>query len=282
MNLRAVPNTSSPAVRSAQGSPASDPDRGQPMLPQASVLGTPVTVCTFVQAQDELSRLVSRGSAAYVSCANAYSATLATDLPDFAAVLAAADMVTADGMAVVWALHAMGHAQAERVHNDDLFLACCARFPRWRHFLVGGRDGQTDQVAAAMRARFPGIQIAGGCATPLRPVPAEHQAQILALIRQNRPDIVWVGMGTPAQDHWMQAVAPQVDLPMVGVGSLFDLLAGRTRAAPQWVKRSGLQWAFRLMQEPRRLAGRYIVYNSRFVWGLACQWRRHGRKDMHG
>ena len=80
----------------------------------------------------------------------------------------------------------------------------------------------------------------------------------------------------------MHAVAAQVGLPMVGVGSLFDLLAGRTRAAPEWVKRSGLQWAFRLMQEPRRLAGRYLVYNSRFVWGLARQWWRRDRKDAHG
>ncbi|MEZ5638297.1 MAG: WecB/TagA/CpsF family glycosyltransferase [Burkholderiaceae bacterium] len=257
-------------------------DRDPPMLARARVLGTPVTVCTFVQAQDELARLVARGGAAYVSCANAYSTTMATDQPAFAAVLAEADMVTADGMAVVWALRALGHPDAERVHNDDLFLACCARFPDWRHYLVGGRDGQTDQVAAAMRARFPGIRIAGGSATPVRPVPAQQQEQILAQIRQARPDIVWVGMGTPAQDHWMHETAAQVGLPMVGVGSLFDLLAGRTRAAPEWVKRSGLQWAFRLMQEPRRLAGRYLVYNSRFVWGLARQWWRRDRKDAHG
>lgn len=243
-------------------------------LPQALVLGAPVTVCTFVEAQDELARLVARGGGAFVSCANAYSATMATDQADFAQVLAQADMVTADGMAVVWALHALGHGRAERVHNDDLFLACCARFPRWRHFLVGGRVGQTAEVAAAMRQRFPGIEVVGGCATPVRPVPADQQAQILAQMAAARPSIVWVGMGTPAQDHWMHGSAPLAGVPMVGVGSLFDLLAGRTRAAPDWVKRNGLQWAFRLAQEPRRLAGRYLVYNTRFVLGLARQrWR---------
>jgi N-acetylglucosaminyldiphosphoundecaprenol N-acetyl-beta-D-mannosaminyltransferase len=89
-------------------------------------------------------------------------------------------------------------------------------------------------------------------------------------------------MGTPAQDYWMYQTAPLVDLPMVGVGSLFDLLAGRTRAAPGWVKRNGLQWAFRLAQEPRRLAGRYLAYNSRFVWALGGQLWRASRKDADG
>jgi N-acetylglucosaminyldiphosphoundecaprenol N-acetyl-beta-D-mannosaminyltransferase len=257
-------------------------DRGQIALPKARVLDTPVTACTFAQAQDEVARLVARGGAACVSCANAFSTTMATDQPEFAAVLAQADMVTADGMSVVWALHAMGYPIAERVHNDDLFLACCRRFPEWRHFLVGGREGQIEQVAGALRARFPGIQVVGGCATPVRPVPQARQALILAQIRHSRPDIVWVGMGTPAQDYWMYQTAPLVDLPMVGVGSLFDLLAGRTRAAPGWVKRNGLQWAFRLAQEPRRLAGRYLAYNSRFVWALGGQLWRASRKDADG
>lgn len=254
---------------------------GKNTLPRAPVLGASVTVCSFTQAQDELARWVTRRGAAYVSCANAYSATLAADQPELAAVLAQADMVTADGMAVVWALHLLGHPQAERVHNDDLFLACCARFTGWRHFLVGGREGQVEEVAAAMRSRFPGIQVLGGCATPQRPVPPDRQAEILAQIRQAQPDIVWVGMGTPAQDLWMHQCAPLVGLPMVGVGSLFDLLAGRTRAAPDWVKRNGLQWAFRLAQEPRRLAGRYLVYNSRFVWGLMRQWWRSRGERGH-
>lgn len=259
-----------------------DTQRPPSGLPRVRVLGAPVTVCTFVEAQDELARLVARGGGACISCANAYSTTMATDMPDFAQVLARADMVTADGMAVVWALHALGHGRAERVHNDDLFLACCARFKHWRHFLVGGREGQTEEVATAMQLRFPGIQVVGGCATPVRPLPTDRQAQVLAQIAAARPSIVWVGMGTPAQDHWMHASAPLAGVPMVGVGSLFDLLAGRTRAAPEWVKRSGLQWAFRLAQEPRRLAGRYLVYNTRFVLGLAGQWWRAERAGRGG
>jgi N-acetylglucosaminyldiphosphoundecaprenol N-acetyl-beta-D-mannosaminyltransferase len=241
-------------------------------LPRARVLGTDVTVCGFVQAQDHLAGRVAAGAAGYVSCANAYSTTLALDDAELARVLAGAAMVTADGMPVVWALRALGHHSAERVHNDDLFLACCARFAGWRHFLVGGRTGQCDTVAAEMRRRFPGIEVVGTHATPVRPLPEDEFRAILGEIAVAKPSIVWVGMGTPAQDHFMAAAQHAVGVPLVGVGSLFDLLAGHTRPVPEWAKRNGLQWAFRLAQEPRRLARRYLLHNTRFVAGALGQW----------
>lgn len=248
-----------------------------PPLPRVDVLGTRVSAATFVGAQDALAELVDRGEAAYVSPSTAYSLVLGLDDPAYRARVNAAAIVTADGMPVVWALRRLGQPQAERVHNDDLGLACCARFRHWRHYLVGGRDGQPEQVAAALRARFPGIDIVGMAATPQRPLPDETTAHIVADIAATGAQVVWVGMGTPAQDDWMHAVVAHVKAPMVGVGSLFDLLAGRTRAAPEWVKRSGLQWLFRLLQEPRRLARRYIVCNTRFVWSLTLQFMRAGR-----
>ena len=249
-----------------------------PSLPRAPVLGTDVTVCSFVQAQDHLAARVAAGAAGYFSCANAYSTTLALDDTELARVLRQACVVTADGMPVVWALHALKHPQAERVHNDDLFLACCQRFPDWRHFLVGGRVGQCDEVAAEMRRRFPGAVVVGTHATPVRPLPEADRQAILAQIALARPSIVWVGMGTPAQDHFMCDAQAQVGVPMVGVGSLFDLLSGRTRPVPAWAKRAGLQWAFRLAQEPRRLARRYLVHNTRFVLGVWRQWLRLKRE----
>lgn len=242
---------------------------GPLVLPRVRVLGAEVSACSFLQAQDCLADMVERREGGYVSCANAYSVTLAQRDADLHRVLQGAALCTADGMSVVWALRLLGHA-AERVHNDDLFLACCARFGGWRHFLLGGREGQADEVAAAMLQRFPGIAVVGTFATPRRPVPAQDTDAIRALIRETRPSIVWVGMGTPAQDHWM-AGATSLGVPLVGVGSLFDLLSGRTRAAPEWVKRHGLQWLFRLSQEPRRLAGRYAIHNTQFVLGLARQ-----------
>jgi N-acetylglucosaminyldiphosphoundecaprenol N-acetyl-beta-D-mannosaminyltransferase len=214
------------------------------------------------------------GDGGYVSCANVYSVTHAHEDEGYRRLLNGAALVTTDGMPIVWALRCLG-VPAERVHNDDLFLSCCERFPAWRHFLVGGRAGQPEEVAEALRRRFPGISVVGARATPVRPVPADETEGILAEIRAARPDVVWVGMGTPAQDEWMNAAAARVRVPMVGCGSSFDLVTGRTRPAPEWVKRSGLQWLFRWVQEPRRLARRYLVYNPRFVLSFAVQLARH-------
>jgi N-acetylglucosaminyldiphosphoundecaprenol N-acetyl-beta-D-mannosaminyltransferase len=238
---------------------------GEAPAQRGDCLGTRVTALTFEGAQRAVESLVNQGVGAYVSPATVYSLMLGVDEPAYRDVVNAAAVVTADGMPVVWMLRRLGHTTAERVHNDDLWLECCARFPHWRHFLVGGRVGQPEVVADALRRRYPGIEVAGIHATPVRPVPVETTRDIVERIRAARPSIVWVGLGTPAQDWWMHGVAADVGVPMVGVGSAFDLLAGRTRAAPEWMKRSGLQWLFRLTQEPRRLAWRYLHYNSRFV-----------------
>lgn len=254
------------------------PSVGAPRVARVRIASTGVTASRFDQAQELLADLVERRRGAYVCPANAYSVMLAVDDPVYREIVNGADLVTADGMPVVWAQRLFGHAEAERVHNDDLFLACCARYPRWRHFLVGGRDGQPEQVAAEMRRRFPGIEVVGTRATPLRPMPRETSDSIVGEILQSQPDVVWVGMGTPAQDLWMVEAVQRVGAPMVGVGSLFDLLSGRTRPTPEWMKRSGLQWLYRLLQEPSRLAGRYARYNTRFVMAVAAQWLGRGRK----
>jgi N-acetylglucosaminyldiphosphoundecaprenol N-acetyl-beta-D-mannosaminyltransferase len=237
---------------------------------RVDILGVRVTPSSFVAAQEAVAALVEARSGCYVSPANAYSLSLARADPRHRANVNGASHVTPDGMSVVWALRWLGH-RTERVHNDDLCLACCDRFRTWRHFLVGGRRGQPEVVAAELARRFPGISVVGVQATPVRPVPEAETEAILARIRSSGADIVWVGMGTPAQDEWMATSAPRAGLPMVGVGSLFDLLAGHTLPAPGWVKRGGLQWLFRLAQEPRRLAFRYLYHNARFVLAFSAQ-----------
>jgi N-acetylglucosaminyldiphosphoundecaprenol N-acetyl-beta-D-mannosaminyltransferase len=245
---------------------------------RADCLGTRISALSFDGAQRALAALVERGNSACVSPATVYSVMLGVDDPAYRQTVNGAAMVTADGMPLVWLQRRLGWPLAERVHNDDLWFACCARYTGWRHFLVGGREGQPEVVAAALARRYPGIQVVGLHATPQRPLPAQTTRDIVARIREARPDIVWVGLGTPAQDWWMQSVAGDVGVPLVGVGSAFDLLAGRTRPAPEWMKRNGLQWLFRLAQEPRRLGWRYLHYNSRFVASVLWRWRaRPGR-----
>lgn len=246
---------------------------------RVSILGTQVTATTFEGALSWLAARVTARRPVYLCPANVYSVMLGRDDPAYRELVNGAGLVMADGMPLVWGLRRLGH-RAERVHGDDLFFAACARFPRWRHFLLGGAAGQAEQVAAELSRRYPDLVLAGLRSTPRRPLPTAETAAVVEAIRASASDIVWVGMGTPHQDRFMAAQAEILGVPLVGVGSAFDLLAGRTRPAPGWVKRGGLQWLFRLVQEPRRLTGRYLRYNPRFLWHFTRQLagERRGRR----
>ena len=245
-----------------------------------NVLGTSVSVSTFDEARQFVGGMVEQGIAGYVCNANVYSIMLARENSRLRRNLAAASFVNADGMPMVWMLRAFGFPSAERVHGDNLFLSCCEHFPHWRHFLVGGREGQVEQVAGELRKRYPGMQIVGARATPERPLPEHETIRILDEIKASNANIIWVGMGTPAQDAWMSYAAPQAGVAMVGVGSSFDMLSGRSRPTPEWMQRSGLQWLFRLAQEPRRLFKRYAYYNVRFLLAAAAALATTSRDDV--
>ncbi len=234
------------------------------------VLGTRVAAISFAEAVSWLSAAAHAGRRAHVACANVFSVVMARDRPEYASCLTGADLIVPDGMPIVWALRMLGH-RAERVHGDDLLLAFCRTFPTIRHFLMGGAPGQPEQVADSLRSMIPGMCIAGTHPTPVRPVPAPAHRRAVAKIQDSGAQIVWVGMGTPAQDYWIATALQDISAPMVGVGSAFDLLSGRTRATPEWMKKTGTQWLFRLAQEPQRLWRRYLAYNPRFVALLARQ-----------
>lgn len=249
-------------------------------MQRTAILGTQVCASTFEEALGWLDDQVVARRGTYMCPSNAYSLVLGHDDRDLRRRVNGAGYVMADGMPVVWALRTRG-LQAQRVHGDDLMLAYLSRHPRRRHFLLGGETNQPNRVASAIRERFPAVTIAGVAATPIRPIPREVNDSILERIRACRADLVWVGMGTPAQDIWMSENATHIGRPAVGVGSAFDLLSGKTRAAPGWIKQSGLQWAFRLAQEPRRLALRYLRYNPRFLALLLAESaRRNSSVDM--
>jgi N-acetylglucosaminyldiphosphoundecaprenol N-acetyl-beta-D-mannosaminyltransferase len=131
-------------------------------------------------------------------------------------------------------------------------------------------------VAEALRdkltARFPGLQVAGCYTPPFRALDAEEQKQLQETVRAARPDILWVGLSTPKQEKFMAEHLPRLEVTlMIGVGAAFDFLSGRAKQAPRWMQRSGLEWFYRLCQEPRRLARRYFLNNPRFAVKIAAQ-----------
>ena len=142
-----------------------------------------------------------------------------------------------------------------------------------RFYLYGGRNqGALVQLALNLRQRYPGIKIVGGYSPPHRPLTDEERTAVVAEINDAKPDVVWVGIGVPKQEKWMAALRPLLDAPvLIGVGAAFDFHAGLVPQAPPWMQRAGLEWAYRLAHEPRRLWRRYLRYNPRFVGAFARQ-----------
>jgi N-acetylglucosaminyldiphosphoundecaprenol N-acetyl-beta-D-mannosaminyltransferase len=176
-----------------------------------------------------------------------------------------AHLLTADGQAVVWAANLLGHMLPGRVAGADLMFALLAHAARrgYSVYFLGAREDIVNVCVEKARELHPELEIAGarnGYFT------ANEEPQVIAAIREARPDILFLGFGTPAKEYFMHRNYRALGVPFVmGVGGAFDVLAGLVRRAPVWMQRAGLEWAFRLGQEPRRMWKRYLVGNTRFA-----------------
>ncbi len=186
----------------------------------------------------------------------------------FRDILNGADIVAPDGVPLVWFSRLRGFAAAQRVYGPDLMLAVCrASAPQGlRHYFYGGAPGVPKQLGSALAGRFPGLRVAGAHSPPFRDLSESELREVAHRINASTPDILWVGLSTPKQERWIAAVRHLLQVPIaVTVGAAFDFHTGRLRQAPAWVQRAGLEWAFRLAVEPRRLWRRYSRNNPRFV-----------------
>jgi N-acetylglucosaminyldiphosphoundecaprenol N-acetyl-beta-D-mannosaminyltransferase len=183
-------------------------------------------------------------------------------------------LCTPDGMPMVWMGKIAKHREMDRVYGPDLMELICASSPKrgWRHFLYGGAEGVAKQLKARLEERFPGLQVVGTYTPPFRPLNVEEQRHLAQMVEEARPDIFWVGLSTPKQEKFMFEYLPKLNTTlMVGVGAAFDFHSGRVKQAPRWIQRSGLEWLFRLCQEPRRLWRRYLRNNPLFVGRVFLQ-----------
>jgi N-acetylglucosaminyldiphosphoundecaprenol N-acetyl-beta-D-mannosaminyltransferase len=245
----------------------------------AAVLGVPLALTDYDGTLDWMDHAVDAGARGYVCVAATHTVMACREDDELRAAVLAADFTVPDGQPLVWALRALGHGLSDRVYGPDLMDAACARAARTgqRFYLYGGRNpGALQELARSLRLRHPGLRIVGGHVPPFRALtPAEEEA-VAADIERCRADVVWVGIGVPKQEKWMARMRLRLTAPvLVGVGAAFDFHAGLIPQAPGWMQRLGLEWAFRLAQEPRRLWRRYLRYNPRFVAGFARQYARH-------
>jgi N-acetylglucosaminyldiphosphoundecaprenol N-acetyl-beta-D-mannosaminyltransferase len=249
----------------------------QSVIPRVNILGVGVTPVNIAQAVATLESWRVARRREYVCCTSVHGLVESQRDPYFRRILSRAALTTEDGMPLVWWCRHAGFKDAGRVCGRDLLEAMCAVSAAHghRHFFYGGAPGIAERLVFNLTQRFPGLVVVGHRSPPFRPATPEEDAADVEAINETRPDFVWVGLGTPKQDRWMADHVGKIDATaLIGVGAAFDFLAGVKRQAPLWMQHSGLEWAFRLATEPRRLARRYLVGNSIFIGCAAKQFFR--------
>jgi N-acetylglucosaminyldiphosphoundecaprenol N-acetyl-beta-D-mannosaminyltransferase len=251
-------------------------------IPKCRILGTEIAITDYNGAMDAMDDLVERREPGIVCAVAVHAVTVGYDDPEMRKSLQRATLVLPDGMPVVWAAKLLGERLEDRVYGPELMLRYCDRCALQGHrvWLYGGRDqGSLAQLALNLRRRYPGIEIVGGYSPPFGPLTPEEEAKVVTQINSARPDVLWVGTGVPRQEKWMARMRDRLEVPvMCGVGAAFDFHAGRVSQAPRWMQERGLEWIYRIAQEPRRLLPRYLYFNPRFVMAFAWQLfaeRRH-------
>ena len=239
------------------------------------ILGLPIAMTDYTEAMDVMDGMVTRRERGYVCATAVHAVMVAQNDPEMREALQRSTLTVPDGMPLVWAANLLGDDLSDRVYGPELMLRYCERSRDRGHrvFLYGGRDqGSLAQLTLNLRLRFPGIKIVGGYSPPFRALTEDEDKAIAEQINAARPDVVWVGTGVPKQEKWMARQRDRLDAPvLVGVGAAFDFHAGRVSMAPQWMQDRGLEWTYRITQEPRRLLPRYVVHNPRFVARVALQ-----------
>jgi N-acetylglucosaminyldiphosphoundecaprenol N-acetyl-beta-D-mannosaminyltransferase len=239
------------------------------------ILGLPIAMTDYTEAMDAMDGMIARREAGYVCATAVHAVMVAQTDPEMREALERSTLTVPDGMPLVWAANMLGEDLSDRVYGPELMLRYCERSCDRGHrvFLYGGRDqGSLAQLALNLRLRFPGIKIVGGYSPPFRTLTDDEDKAIADQINVARPDVVWVGIGVPKQEKWMARMRHRLEAPVLaGVGAAFDFHAGRVSMAPEWMQSRGLEWTYRIAQEPRRLLPRYLIHNPRFVAKLAAQ-----------
>lgn len=246
----------------------------QPALPRVNILGVNVSAIYMEQALAEVSRWIDEGEKQYALFSPVSTVMQCRQDASLRKVANRAGLVNPDGMPLVFLSRFMGQKQTDRVYGPDFMMAFSELSVErgYKHFYYGGADGVPEQLAEVMKQKFPGIQIVGTYSPPFRALTAEEDEEIVQMINAAKPDAIWVGLGSPKQDHWMAQHRDRLNgAALLGVGAAFDFHTGRKPQAPYWMQRSGLEWTFRLATEPRRLWKRYLVNNPAFVFSVMTQ-----------
>lgn len=238
------------------------------------ILGVTISAVNMETAVERVLGWIDRRDRHYVTVTGVHGVVEAQGDASIKRILNGAGLAVPDGMPMVWLSKLAGYPHVRRVFGPDFMLALTHALAKTgrRVFYYGGAAGIAGELASVMRSKFPGVVDAGYYTPPYRDLTERERDEVIRLINAARPDVVWVGLSTPKQEKWMAQMRPFLNAPtLIGVGAAFDYNTGRVKRAPRWMQTSGLEWIYRLIQEPRRLWKRYARNNTLFIYYLLLQ-----------
>lgn len=239
----------------------------------ANVLGVKVDALNMDSALARIGEMLRFGQKGYVCAVDVHGVLQTRRDPHIARAFADAAIAVPDGRPMVWVGRMQGRRDIRQVTGPDLMRELISRpdFATCSHFFYGGKPGVAEELATNWQFKIPGTRVVGTWTPPFRDLTALEEANLIRLLRQRKPDIIWVGIGAPRQELFMRRILPHLDRGlMFGVGAAFDFHTGRIRDCAPWIKKLGFQWLHRLVQEPRRLWRRNLR-NTAFLWHIALQ-----------
>jgi N-acetylglucosaminyldiphosphoundecaprenol N-acetyl-beta-D-mannosaminyltransferase len=240
----------------------------------ATILGVNVAATSYAEVVEKCTSWARAGESRTVLFIGMHSVMEAYDRPDFRACLNSGDLCTADGMPIVWLLRSQGYRDASRVYGPDTTLALlgAAQTSGMPVGFYGGDEATLALLVSEVRRRFPDVRIVYQVSPPFRKLSKEEDEAVVRQMADSGVRLLFVGLGCPKQEAWVVEHRGRVPAVMLAVGAAFDFIGKTKPQAPRWMMRSGLEWAFRLATEPRRLAGRYLKNIPRFLYLLVRQW----------
>jgi N-acetylglucosaminyldiphosphoundecaprenol N-acetyl-beta-D-mannosaminyltransferase len=244
-----------------------------PSLRSQSILGMRVDNLTYSDITERVLEMIANGQRGTICVANVHMVMEAYDHPVFREMVNGANFVTADGMPLVWVQRLLGDRKAQRVYGPELMenLLAAAAKNSIPVGLLGSKPDILDCLRQRIQVKYPTISIVYTFSPPFQQSVSQEEESVIGKINKSGARLLFVGLGCPKQEIWMARNGGKINAVAVGVGAAFDFLSGSKPQAPLWMRRSGLEWLFRLLFEPRRLWRRYFYNNPRFIWHVSKQ-----------
>ena len=237
-------------------------------IPTCNILGVDIAAIDMQWLLNYLNENISDLSGDYICVSNVHTTVTAYEDQEYCKVQNGGIMAIPDGGPLFSVGQKRGFKNMRRTTGPSLMgeIFKISAAEGYRHYFYGSTDETLEKLYSVLTESYPGIQIAGMYSPPFRPMTEDEDKEIVERINETKPDFVWVGLGEPKQEKWMAAHQGLVEGLMIGVGAGFDYHAGNIDRAPEWMQKSNLEWVYRLIQDPRRLFGRYWHTNTKFIW----------------